>query len=446
MANLPKEIAECLKRLRKEHAHYVAVKVIKGRHYAFEVMGRWNKERKKNATITNYLGRISPNGTFMPAHHRNCPPLSSEIRQQTNPEPEPGKYDGIVLRNLSMNGRMPIDMLAKRMGVSLTSARYHISKIEERYGLRYFADVDIEKLGYLGYFIFVKFRDSMPTAEEIRGIVDDEPHIQLAIMTSGRYDLVLYILAKSHRDVVYFLYELRSKSALNKYQSLWYTTPQYSRSYTIPLRDPFFRLLEDRIWHRTRERPRPESSDITEREYNVMRELCMNGAIDFARIDGKYGYGKGSSRYAYSKLRQRGIIRRMTITISRPPIKYTAMLFVDFANMVSFDKTRQNLLFETIADGKLMNKYAFAVDIGTPQGYLMVMPVFIEGELALTEGHLMKMIKGVRLRRLIVTENVVGSFCYRNFDPAYTNQYRLLVEEYKLIKPQISTSYEERQV
>ena len=47
MVNLPKEIADRLKILRSEHSHYVSVKILKGKHYAFEVIGKWNKELKK---------------------------------------------------------------------------------------------------------------------------------------------------------------------------------------------------------------------------------------------------------------------------------------------------------------------------------------------------------------------------------------------------------------
>ena len=44
---------------------------------------------------------------------------------------------------------------------------------------------------------------------------------------------------------------------------------------------------------------------------------------------------------------------------------------------------------------------------------------------------------------LIITSSITGSFCNRKFDSVYSYQYKLLVEEYKKIKPRERKEYEE---
>lgn len=123
--------------------------------------------------------------------------------------------------------------------------------------------------------------------------------------------------------------------------------------------------------------------------------------------------------------------------------KYTAILFIDVINMKQFDASRSRLLFETIKDTPLTNKYAITGDIGTPQSYILAMPVFNDGDLISTEEDIKKKISGIRMRKMVITDDVIGSLCYRRLDSTYTNQYKLLVEEYKIIKPAKQVDYNE---
>jgi DNA-binding Lrp family transcriptional regulator len=432
MVNLPIEVAECLKRLRSEHSHYVAVKVIGGKHYAFEVTSRWNRERKRSVAVTHYLGRIKNDGTFVPAHHRHN--TETAATANNGPEIAEDKYDKAILTNLSMNGRMPTPALAGRIGSSAASTAYWRNKTEEKYGIRYFAEIDTEKLGYMGYLVFVKFNDKIPHYEEIKQSIEGEATIQLATLTSGEYDLVMYVLTTGPKDLAYLIYNLRANTPFSKYPSFWYTTANYFRSHTIPLRDEFFELLEKRVWHRTKEKPRPGETDITEREYNVLRELNANGSIGFGEIDKKYGYGKGASRYTYIKLMEKGVLKRVTVNLTRLSLKYIGFLFLDFVDISQFKKVRAQLLLEAIKDAGVVNKYSLANDTGAPEGFLMVMPVFTGDDAITTEDEIKRKVKGIRFRKLIATKTIIGAFCFRRFDATYTNQYRLLVEEYGLLK------------
>ena len=361
--------------------------------------------------------------------------VKAEVNEET---------DRNILTILSMNGRVTLDFIGGKVGLSKHPTYRRIKMLEERYGIRYIPEIDVSKFGYFGYVVFVKFRNKVPSLGEILKALDAEPRVQLVLLTSGDYDLIIYFLSNNHRDVAYFTFKLFSGDTFAPYPSDWYITPHYTANF-IPLRDKFFELLKTKIWRKTKNKKRPESEDLIEREFNVLRELNRNGAVNFTEIDAKYKQGIGASRYAYFKLKERGILKRVTISLNNLPIKYHSIFIINFFYGMKFSKTRPNLLSDIIKDGPIINKYTHIGEIGIPMGVMLVMPVFNDYEVNETEDYIEKKINGVAFKKLVVTRIPIGSFAYRRFDKTYTNQYRLLVEEYKTLKTQEKPDYENQQ-
>lgn len=104
--------------------------------------------------------------------------------------------------------------------------------------------------------------------------------------------------------------------------------------------------------------------------------------------------------------------------------------------------TRPYLLLDIYKDiPRPTSKYVYASNIGIPVGGFLVLPIFNDDEIqTYTEG-LRKWVKGIELETLIITNVIVGSLCYRKFDNHYSRQYRLLVEEYRKLKPEKVIDY-----
>ena len=64
--------------------------------------------------------------------------------------------------------------------------------------------------------------------------------------------------------------------------------------------------------------------------------------------------------------------------------------------------------------------------MGNSDGIVYVVPVMRDGYLEEVTEDIAKLRLGVRISTLVVTKMLVGSFCYRRFDYAYSNQYKLL--------------------
>ena len=447
MVDLPQKISETKEKLRKDAGgRYIEIKVIRGHYYAFEVKGSWDKVAKKKLKHYKYLGRILEDGTFNAVRHKNRTMPEDPSKKESLHEANKiqGKYDEIILRNLSMNARMPVPMLAERLNLSITATRYHINRIKDKYNLEYIAEIDAEKLGYLSYVSFVKFKNKMPSPDEIRKSLEPNPQVQLVMLAKGKYDLVICFLARTNRDIAEFVYNLQSFTAFGDYSARWYTTPLFDDYNFIPLRNKFFDLVKPTASTKAKNAIELSEKDknMKVREYVVLKELNKNGAEKFSEIDSKYGLNIGASQYAYHNLKENNIIRRITINTKPPELKYNVIFLMQVIHGKKIANTRGRLLKEIIEDSKIINKYAFVGDTEIPHGIFFVLPVTDQDQAEATESHMRNSIEGINLHTLFITNVILGTLCYRKFDKSHSNQSRALVDKYKMTDPDNKANYE----
>lgn len=444
MKTLPERIEKALEKIRKESKHYVDIKIINGRAYVYESTSIWDKKGKSIKKITKYIGRITESGEFIASRPRD-PQLSAAVvkepeleaerpkeAQKTVPEvrAEMGKYDAEILTELSADGRITLPQLGKKIGLSPTGAEWQRNNIEKRYGVKYIAEIDLDKLGYLTYVIFIKFSEKMPPINEIRRELEKEKSVQLALLTQGEYDIVIYIVLPQHGNTLWEFYNIRGRIFAH-YDMKLYAAPFYSTYSFIPLRDSFFDMLSEKVWVRNKNQPRPQGEYIMRREYVVLRELNSDGAMDFTKIDSKYNLPEGSARYTYHKLLDDGIIKRITIAMDNIHLKYISLIMLQKVNHAKYMKDREMVLRHIIQNDfkRIINKYAIEGDIKVPEGIFFILPVLEEADYESSSDTLGK-ISGMSMVNMIATSVLVGRLCYRRLDEKFTVQHEILKNRY----------------
>ena len=206
--------------------------------------------------------------TKIPARHKHKEYVEESAVKKQQEESgyesiKASKHDLDLLRYLSMDGRAPVHKIAKGIGLSRTATEYNIKKAEEKYGIKYIPEIKIENIGYLKYIAFVKFEKEMPKFDDLKEALNLQPTIQLGLLTQGNYDLVIQFVAKSNRDVTIFVHKLRTETIFKNYKSKWYISPYFDSYGFVPLRDLFIESLKEKVWHRTKETPRPLPTDLT---------------------------------------------------------------------------------------------------------------------------------------------------------------------------------------
>ncbi len=442
--DLPEKVLTALSKIRKEHKHYVDVKVINGRCYVYESTSRWDGERKRVKKIAKYLGKITAYGEFVqsvPRKPGNEAALATKLHTRTKtvqksaygPVAERiGKHERQILKALSMDGRATVSGLAKEIGLKNTGAEWQKASVEKKYGIQYISEIDISKLGYLTYIVLIKFENKKPGINEAKRELEKEPSVQLAMLTYGKYDLIMYVVMSRYDDIKVHFFNIRSR-IFPSYDMELYVVPFYLDYGFVPLRDKFFEILAGKVWNRSIGKPRPKEGDLLRREYEVLRALNSNGREDFTRIDAECGLAPGSARYTYHKLVEKGTIKRITISMRNVRVNYISAISLQKINHVRFLSCRQQLLQLIIGDREdtLINKYALVGDIKMPEGVFLIMPVRNDRDIIEADEQLRK-IDGAEVDSIIVTNVIVGSLCYRRFDNRHSSQYTILKNDYNV--------------
>jgi DNA-binding Lrp family transcriptional regulator len=431
MIELPARVRAAFLRLRKENGRYIEIKHIKNYFFVYQSTSRWDRERKKPVKVPLYIGRITNSGEFIKAKSRK--PRIGTNSAGAVPEQQPTqddnqrrldvrqggekryRHESTLLTALSMNGRMPLSVLGKMIGLKETAILSQVKKLERRYGIKYVAEIDTVELGYIQFLVTVKFIDQIPKIDELKTALTEDARVQLALMARGEFDLIMYVLAKSIREMAYLVVELRKKI---DYKSIWNTVPVFEDYGFIPVRDEFVDSLKN---------------SLLTREYAVLKELNRNGKVDFTDIDKKYGFDNGRSQYSYHKLRERKIIKRITISMQNLPIKYIATIFEDIVDTKQFRMNRKIVLQDIIdSTPDQIDRYLLVDDTFNPQGIVLYLPVLGDGYLESTTERLIAMDTGTNNRTMMITSILVGNFCYRKFDNVYSTQQEALVKEYNM--------------
>ena len=439
---IPENIKDTFERIKREYPHYLVLKVLNGKYYVYKHTTKSDKNANKVKSVSEYLGKINQQGLFIKKGGIFPDEYIQTFAKSQKPLLPPdieklNKEDLMLLQILSMNARADLSFLGKKhLGLNPPATFYKVKQLEKKLGIKYFAEIDFEKLGYLSYLVFVKFEDKKPLDNEIKNVLENEPRIQLACSTSGKYDLMLYILAKSNDEITLCLYELRSKEVFKKYIASWYIISTYITFGYIPVRDKFFELLKKSIWKRNGDFKRKLPQQLTKKEYFVLRELNINGIEEFSNIDKKYNFKGEGAAYTYHKLMDNDILKRITIS-SLVPFKEFYIFILNVINMEKFDLSRKNLLSNIIEDNNLpCNNYALTCDIGSPIGALLIYPNYYFNNMQTPEDNLKSVLPGVSIDSLIIKNLLLGQFCFRKFDSAYSIQQITLIKEYKEKQPQ----------
>ena len=464
---LPK-ISATFEELRKRYPYYISLKRISNKYYVYKVQVFRDKETRRPKTLSEYLGRITEEGIYkkkgpttknylekaeaLITSHGGVVTWSSGKKEVQNISTQSedtitSELEAKILTILSMNGRASISFIANMVGLSNTATDYHVKKIEEKYGIRYLPEIRVGVLGYSDFIIFVKFEDAIPDVGEIKKELEKYPRIQLVMLTHGKYDLFIYFVA----EIEYLTASLEwaaqieifklQQNAFKSHKARWYISTFYRTYGYVPLRNEFFGILKEKVLENNKYNSKPKPGQLLPREYSVLKELNLDGKVEFTNIDKKYGFERSRSDYAYHKLKENKIISRVTLTMQNPPVKYTAIIYADFVKREEFSNNRPKFLSDIIEKQAPINKYALAGDANIPGGGLFILPITYEGELEKVRAQLQS-IKGAELFSLIVTDVVLGTVCYRLFDSTYTSQQKILTEEYKKT-PVDKINYEE---
>ena len=168
MAGAPEKVQAAFRVLAKQQKH-LYLKKIRESYYVYKQTSEYQPDTKKSKTIYEYLGKVLADGTFVRRISSYKDQVAKaealilsrggevtwhEKTELKEAEPEKGEIalkdeDLKLLMGLSMNSRMPVPKLAELAGLNEQTAYYKLKALEEKLGIKYLLEIDVEKLGYL---------------------------------------------------------------------------------------------------------------------------------------------------------------------------------------------------------------------------------------------------------------------------------------------------------
>ncbi|MEM3841499.1 MAG: Lrp/AsnC family transcriptional regulator [Candidatus Micrarchaeaceae archaeon] len=435
---LPEKISKTLDQIKAKRSRSVTVKLINGGYYLYEYGYAKDLKKGKVRPFTFYIGKIEEDGRFVEARHRFLKTKAKTINEYIKELQETAEKEEVkilpegdalsLLKEISMNARASNAEIAKATGLKQSKVAHMLHKLSSVYGIRYTIEMRPETFGFSRYMIIIKFGSRIPDPEALKKILENEPKVQYAALTSGDYGAIFYVLEESNAALEDFIYQLRSKSIFERAPGLWYVSYLIEPyGWYVPFRDEFFEMLKNRVWTRTRDSPRRTKTQLLKTEYAILREMNRNSRSRFTDIDLEYGFGSGSSEYAYYKLIQKGTIKRATIAMQEPGAKFIALLYLKQRNINLFNKTKANYLRSIIEETYYpSNKFVYVADSSSPNGITLLAPIYKDGDLENIVADLQKNVKGIEIKKAIITSNLIGSLGIRKFSMKESSQFALL--------------------
>ncbi len=156
---------------------------------------------------------------------------------------------------------------------------------------------------------------------------------------------------------------------------------------------------------------------------------------DFTHIDEICGFHRGQSQHAYYRLKERGVLRRITVHLSGVQPRYMSGIFEEVLDEEKFRRKHAEVLEDIIEEGSaIMDKYVLVSDTTAMDGIVYLLPVFEDGKLEKVSEKLDSLDIGVRTSTLVTTNVLVGRLCYRRFDVAYSTQQEYLENAYGYVR------------
>ncbi len=257
--------------------------------------------------------------------------------------------DKKILTLLDENARYSNSQIAKKVGLSKPTVEYRLRRFEKNDIIfKYYAVVDITKLGYSQYKIYFKFQNV--SIEDERKIVNYWQKNNGSVWVGqirGRWDLAVSILAKSNFEFGKSLGKFMnkySKFILEKDVLLTEYSPIFSRGYLEKTKSSEFVYgIPSKFYC------------IDDTDEKILKELANNARINIVDMAEKLKLSRDIINYRMKKLTKGGIIvqYRCYLNLQNIGIYHYKIIF----RTKNFDSETENKIKQYIADHKKATQF-----------------------------------------------------------------------------------------
>ena len=128
------KVLETFEKLKRDSDRYLSLKRINGHMYVYEATTIWDKEHRKVRSLSNYIGRILPDGLFIPGIKRDAELATNSLEDMIHRHKTKkrhmhvtssirstsiysDKHEDEIIKQLSLNARITLGKLSKKLSM-----------------------------------------------------------------------------------------------------------------------------------------------------------------------------------------------------------------------------------------------------------------------------------------------------------------------------------------
>lgn len=252
--------------------------------------------------------------------------------------------DKKILSILANNSRMPITQISKRVALSRDAVSYRI-KNYERVGIiqGYRTLVDISKLGYSNYHLFIKLNNPAKVNEEkIIARLIKIPNIRAILKFNGNFDLEIALIVKDLQELDDLMTKITDSCSgfIQEYELLALVKNYVSLDFPKSFMDSADYQKKIVI-----EKYTPDKKDI-----ELLKIIGEDATLNLSKIGDKIHLSADAVNYRIKKLIESGIIIKFIPVLNYDALDFT--LHAVLLNVNSFDKESEKKLADFLDSNK----------------------------------------------------------------------------------------------
>ncbi len=217
----------------------------------------------------------------------------------------------VILRELSKDSRTSMSRMARLIGCSYVTVGKVLDRLREKLDIRFVLELDPTRLGILQrQLLMIKFRKK-PPVEWLEQVFAREKNVNAAYLTEGQFDVVVFVAESD--PVRYALWENLLKQNLSDYGAIVSSSDLSYFSFGYMTVNDYF---IDNIM-----------VPLKKKEKELLKLLNENSRISYSELARRLNLTEPTIRYKIFRLVKRGIIKRFTIAVQKPPSEYIIVFF-----------------------------------------------------------------------------------------------------------------------
>lgn len=225
--------------------------------------------------------------------------------------------DKKILHYLSENARIPYTQLAKKVMLSKDAVKYRINNLQKRGVIQgYMSVVDISKIGYDSYHIFLQLsKINKEIRRELIKVFRFYPFVKLVLEFSGKYDFEIGIAVRNLEEL---------DSVITRIVG---DVEKYLQSYEIltVVKNYEGRDLPKSFLNMNKRTEVEKNADvkIDEIDLKILSKMSINATISLYDIGKNVGLTSEAINYRIKNMKKSGIIKRFSPMINHHALGYT---------------------------------------------------------------------------------------------------------------------------